>query len=136
MKQRMTALLMSLLCVCACAAFLAGCSSSDTTDIQGQWKVGDSDVTCVFTDTELKMVGSTFGYTLDTGAKTISYTNGGLDAGSAEYSFSDDKQTLTLVEDSGNGDGEKKTTTFTKIDNDTSAEPTANGETGDDSSDE
>ena len=47
-------------------------------------------------------------------------------SGSSTYEFSEDKQTLTLTEDTGNG--ETKTTVFDKVSADTQAEPTVGGE--------
>lgn len=122
MKKRALTLGVAAACLCACLFALAGCGS-DQSKLEGEWQVTDTEVTVVFTEDELKTVTETFGYTMDTSEKTINYTSGDIDFGSAEYSFSDDGQTLTLVEDDGSGG--TTTTTFTKLSDDTSAEPSA-----------
>lgn len=139
MRKRLALTLVLALCACACLFGLAACGTSDHEDLQGEWQVdGQADgtvVTVVFTQDELKMVGETFGYTIDESEQTISYTSGDEAYGSASYSFSDDRQTLTLTEDDGNGG--TTTTTFTKLSDDTSAEPSATVEsTESDESDE
>ena len=116
---------------------LAGCSSdsADHKALMGEWQVEDTEVTVVFTEDELKMVGETFGYTLDEDEGVIDYTSEDEAYGTAEYTFSDDNQTLELVEDDGSGG--TTTTTFVKLSDDTDAEPSAgDSEDTDDSEDE
>lgn len=114
---------------------LAGCSSdsADHKALMGEWQVEDTEVTVVFTEDELKMVGETFGYTLDEDEGVIDYTSEDEAYGTAEYTFSDDNQTLELVEDDGSGG--TTTTTFVKLSDDTDAEPTAGDSDSEDSED-
>ena len=113
------------------ALAVAGCdsTSADHEALMGEWQVDDTEVTVVFTEDELKMVGETFGYTIDDDEQVITYTSNDEDYGTAQYSFSEDYQSLELVEDDGSGT--ETTTSFTKISDDTEAEPTAGGSTGD-----
>ena len=105
----------------SCLFGLAGCGG-DADTIKGEWKVQNTEVTVVFTDTQWKMVQNTFEYTLDTSTKTISYTADGM-SGSAGYEFSSDGKQLTLNEDDGNGG--TRTTVFDKVSDDTEAQPSA-----------
>ena len=115
---------------------LAGCSSNsaDHKALMGEWQVEDTEVTVVFTEDELKMVGETFGYTLDEDEGVIDYTSEDEAYGTAEYTFSDDNQTLELVEDDGSGG--TTTTTFVKLSDDTDAEPSAGDSDSEDSDSE
>ena len=115
---------------------LAGCSSdsADHKALMGEWQVEDTEVTVVFTEDELKMVGETFGYTLDEDEGVIDYTSEDEAYGTAEYTFSDDNQTLELVEDDGSGG--TTTTTFVKLSDDTDAEPSAGDSDSEDSDSE
>ncbi len=133
MKRHAIAAFAVVVSLVACLFLLSGCGSGDKKAIQGVWQAEGTDVTFVFTDTEFKMVGNTFTYTMDTNAKTINYKSGDLDYGSAQYSFSDNGKKLTLNEDDGNGG--TKTTNFDKVSDDTSAEPAAGGVTDDDTDD-
>ena len=123
--KKQIAVIASAAALGACLMGLAGCSSNpDVTDIQGVWEVDKSEptVTVVFTDTEWKLAtGLTYTYSMDTDSHVISYEVDGM-SGSSTYEFSSDRQTLTLVEDTG--DGETRTTVFDKVSDDTTAEPT------------
>ena len=129
MKLKAIAAGASALALIACLLGAAGCSgSADAKDLQGVWSVEGSEptVTVVFTGEQWKLAtGITYDYTLDTKGKVISYSVDGM-SGSSTYEFSEDKQTLTLTEDTGNG--ETKTTVFDKVSADTQAEPTVGGE--------
>ena len=108
---------------------LAGCggNSADVTDFQGAWTVDGSDplVTVVYTQDEFKTSAATFNYTLDTSAKTITYTRD-ESSGTSNYEFSSDRKTLTLTEDDGNGG--TKTTILDKVSDDTTTEPSVAGD--------
>lgn len=133
MKRHAFAAFAIIVALSASLFMLSGCGGGDKKAIQGVWQAEGTDVTFVFTDTEFKMVGTTFTYTMDTGSKTINYKSGDLDYGSAQYSFSDNGKKLTLNEDDGNGG--TKTTNFDKVSDDTSVEPSAGGVTDDDTDD-
>ena len=133
MKRHAFAAFAIIVALSASLFMLSGCGGGDKKTIQGVWQAEGTDVTFVFTDTEFKMVGTTFTYTMDTGSKTINYKSGDLDYGSAQYSFSDNGKKLTLNEDDGNGG--TKTTNFDKVSDDTSVEPSAGGVTDDDTDD-
>lgn len=122
MGKRICTALAAALCACVCALVLVACGSSDKADLVGEWKIDGTEVTVVFSDTEFKLVGNTFDYTLDDGKKTITYSSGGA-KGSAQYSFSDNKQQLTLKE--SDGAGGTKTTVFNKVSSNGNAQPSA-----------
>lgn len=110
----------------ACLMGLAGCSqSADVKDIQGVWQIEGTNpsVTVVFTDKEWKLASDIdpYQYTLDTNAKKLSFSNE-VEEGEAEYSFSDDRQQLSLTQTDDSGKTE--TQVFDKVSDDTSAEPT------------
>ncbi len=121
-RKRIYAALAACLCACVCALVLVACGSSDKADLVGEWKIDGTEVTVVFSDTKFKLVGNTFDYTLDDGKKTITYSSGGA-KGSAEYSFSNNKQQLTLKE--SDGAGGTKTTVFNKVSSNGDAQPSA-----------
>lgn len=123
-RKRLIACLIAAVMSCTCLFTFAACGSSDANDLVGEWRIKDTDVTVVFSGTEFKLVGNTFDYTVDPGAKTITYKSGDA-TGSAKYSFSDNGQQLTL--DESDGAGGIKTTVFDKVSNDGNAEPSANG---------
>ena len=129
MKLKAIAAGASALALSACLLGAAGCSgSTDAKDLQGVWSVEGSEptVTVVYTGEQWKLAtGITYDYTLDTKGKVISYSVDGM-SGSSTYEFSEDKKTLTLTEDTSNG--ETKTTVFDKVSADTQAEPTVGGE--------
>ena len=134
MKKHIVATIAVALCLFAGMLALAGCGSNDHSLLQGEWQVEGTEVTVVFTEDELKMVGETFGYTIDTDEQVINYTSNDEDYGEAAYTFSDDGQTLTLEESDGSGG--TTTTTFVKLSDDTSAEPSASVSTDDEDTDE
>ena len=129
MKLKAIAAGASALALSACLLGAAGCSgSADAKDLQGVWSVEGSEptVTVVFTGEQWKLAtGITYDYTLDTKGKVISYSVDGM-SGSSTYEFSEDRKTLTLTEDAGNG--ETKKTVFDKVSGDTQAEPTVGGD--------
>ena len=122
------------LCLFASMLALGGCGSNDHSQLQGEWQVEGTEVTVVFTEDELKMVGETFGYTIDTDEQVINYTSNDEDYGQAAYAFSDDGQTLTLEESDGSGG--TTTTTFVKLSDDTTAEPVASASSDDEDASE
>ena len=121
-QKRMLAALAALLCALACLFMLAACGSGDKADLVGEWKIDGTEVTVVFSDSKFKLVGNSFDYAIDEGKKTITYSSGGA-KGSAEYSFSSDKQKLTLKE--SDGAGGTKTTVFNKVSSNGDAQPSA-----------
>lgn len=120
MLKRVTALIMAL-CLAASLSVLAACGPSDNDDFKGEWKVKGSEVVFVFTGTQLKSAAGTLDYTLDTNNKTITYTENGQEQSSADYSFSDDKQKLTLQEHYA--DGGTRKIVFVKVSNNANADP-------------
>lgn len=128
-KKRLIVCLVAVAMSCTCLFAFTACGSSDANDLVGEWKIKDTDVTVVFSGTEFKLVGNTFDYTVDPGAKTITYKSGDA-TGSAKYTFSDNGQQLTL--DESDGAGGTKTTVFDKVSNNGDAEPSANGVAEDD----
>lgn len=129
MKLKAIAAGASALALTACLMGAAGCSgSADAKDLQGVWSVEESNptVTVVFTADKWKLAtGLTYDYTIDAKGKVISYSVDGM-SGSSTYEFSEDRKTLTLTEDAGNG--ETKKTVFDKVSGDTQAEPTVGGD--------
>lgn len=118
LDKRFAAFAACALAMCACLFAFTACGANDKPDLIGEWKVANTEVTVVFSDTQFKVVGNTFDYTIDSGNKTITYTAGGA-KGTSKYSFSADKQQLTLEESSG------KTTVFNKVSSNGNAEPSA-----------
>ena len=116
-KKRLIVCLVAVAMSCTCLFAFTACGSPD------------ANVTVVFSGTEFKLVGNTFDYTVDPGAKTITYKSGDA-TGSAKYTFSDNGQQLTL--DESDGAGGTKTTVFDKVSSDGNAEPSANGVAEDD----
>lgn len=123
--KKLIAAALTAVCMAACLLGLAGCSSSpDVKDIQGVWKIEDTKpaVTVVFTDSEWKLASDIdpYKYTLDTGSKTITFSND-VEQGTATYEFSEDRKTLSLTQTDDSGKTE--TRTFDKVSDDTTAEP-------------
>ena len=118
--KRMLVITVAALALCACLFALVGCGSTDKKDIQGVWLVDGSTVTVVYTEDELKMVGLTYGYSLNPGKKTITYTYGS-DKGEGTYELADGKLTITQTD----ADGTEQVSTFTKVSDDVEAEPQA-----------
>lgn len=125
-RQRIVIAVIALACAFVCLFSLSACGSSDASSFVGEWKIQNTQVTVVFSDTKFKLVGNTFDYTVDDGKKTITYKSGNA-TGTASYSFSSDKKQLTLEENDGNG--ATKTTVFDKISDNGNAEPSANAAT-------
>lgn len=119
-KKRLVMMCIALACACTALFAFSACGSSDADDLVGEWKIEETPVTVVFSGSEFKLVGTSFDYAVDSGSKTITYTSGDS-TGSAKYSFSDDKKKLTLEE--SDGAGGTKTTTFERVSNDGTAEP-------------
>ena len=118
-RKRLIVCLIAAVMSCTCLFAFTACGSSDANDLVGEWKIKDTDVTVVFSGDKFKLVGNTFDYTVDPGAKTITYKSGDA-TGSAKYSFSDNGQQLTL--DESDGVGGTKTTVFDKVSNGVAAE--------------
>ena len=118
LRNNIVACAMAVTLACASLFVFSACASNDKPDFIGEWKIANTEVTVVFSDTEFKLVGNKFDYTVDSGNKTITYTSGGA-KGTAKYTFSAGKQQLTLEENGG------KTTVFNKVSSNGNAEPSA-----------
>lgn len=121
-RKRIAVCVVALVCACACLFMVPACGSSDAGAFVGEWKIQNTQVTVVFSESKFKLVGNTFDYTVDDGKKAITYKSGDA-VGTAVYSFSSDKKQLTLEESDANGG--TKTTVFEKISNNGNAEPSA-----------
>lgn len=131
MKKRIITFLITAACAFACLLALSACGSSDENDFVGEWQIessGGPEVTVVFTGSEFKMVGQTWQYSVESDAKILKMENGGAESES-KYSFSSDKQTLTLEQ--SNGAGGTDTTVFHKLSDDGNVEPSVDGVTED-----
>ena len=128
MGKRLGMACVTVACALTCLLALPACGSSDANDFVGEWEIQDTGVTVVFTGSEFKLVGNMFEYTVDPGSSTITYTQGDA-SGSSKYSFSSDRQQLTLEE--SDGAGGTKITVFDKVSSNGDAEPSANGVTDD-----
>lgn len=70
----------------------------DKQDFQGQWKIEGTNASIVITDSEIKLTDSvSFGYELDTFAKTIKYTYVNY-ANEGSYVFSPERDVLTITD--------------------------------------
>lgn len=70
----------------------------DKQDFQGQWKIEGTNTLIVITDSEIKLTDSvSFGYELDTFAKTIKYTYVNY-ANEGSYVFSPERDVLTITD--------------------------------------
>ena len=70
----------------------------DAADIQGSWQASGQAALVEIDDELMHLTDEVaYRYVLDTGAKTIEFSFGKL-TGSGTYRFSDDRQTLTIVE--------------------------------------
>ena len=96
-RKRLIVCLIAAVMSCTCLFAFTACGSSDANDLVGEWKIKDTDVTVVFSGDKFKLVGNTFDYTVDPGAKTITYKSGDA-TGSAKYSFSDNAKALGAPE--------------------------------------
>ena len=121
----------AVFCLVASMFSLVGCGSDDAQYFKGEWQIKDSDVTVVFTGTEFKNGAANFGYTVDSGKKTITFTSGSM-TGGGSYELSDDHKTLKLIET--NADGVEVTTTFEKLSDDVTKEPYSGADVPDSSS--
>lgn len=75
----------------------------DSQDIQGEWKMANAERTVVITENKIKIADNvSYGYTLDTHAKSITYSFGD-DSMTATYRFSPDRQCL-IIDESGETD--------------------------------
>lgn len=138
MKKKLATLFAGCVLATGCIAGLTACgqNSADIKGIQGTWQIESTDpaVTTVFTDTEWKLVGSTYTYTLDTGSKKMSFERADNTdmKGEATYEFNDDYTKLTITQT--NDSGENQSQVFDKLSDDTTAEPTVDGVADDDDS--
>jgi len=124
------ALMTSALLLASCGSAL----SNDAKRIQGTWKTEDGAQTLVFTSTEIKSVGQTFGYKLAANGKiSISYQD---QVETASYAFSKDGKTLTITETVPNTEATSTAQPQTSklvlkwVSSDTSTEPTVTASTG------
>ncbi len=70
----------------------------DKQDFQGQWKIEGTNASIVITDSEIKLTDSvSFGYELDTFAKTIKYTYVNY-VNEGSYVFSPERDVLTITD--------------------------------------
>lgn len=122
--KRTLALFAAIVGIFAGLCALTACGSGDAQAIKGEWQVQGTNVTVVFTDDKFKMVGNEYDYSVDSNAKTITYTSGAMQ-GVANYTLGEGGKQLTLVENDG-----AKTTVFDKVSDDTSAEPSAGEDPG------
>ncbi|MGN0079611.1 MAG: hypothetical protein ACI36T_03615, partial [Eggerthellaceae bacterium] len=75
----------------------------DSQDIQGEWKMTNAERTVVITENKIKIADNvSYGYTLDTHDKTITYSFGD-DSMTAAYRFSPDRHYL-IIDESGETD--------------------------------
>ena len=73
----------------------------DAADIQGDWKVPAKNYTMVIDGTQMKLTEDvSYNYTIDTWAKTITYSFGSS-SGHASYRFSQDRSVLVIEENAG-----------------------------------
>ncbi len=86
----------------------------DAADIQGTWRVEGSTATFTITDSQIQLTEEvSYPYTLDTFAKTISFSFGNYEGGGS-YVFSPERDVLTITETAPDADGGTATTTLVK----------------------
>ena len=86
----------------------------DAADIQGAWRVEGSTATFTITDSQIQLTDEvSYPYTLDTFAKTISFSFGNYEGGGS-YVFSPERDVLTITETAPDADGGTATTTLVK----------------------
>lgn len=86
----------------------------DAADIQGAWRVEGSTATFTITDSQIQLTEEvSYPYTLDTFAKTISFSFGNYEGGGS-YVFSPERDVLTITETAPDADGGTATTTLVK----------------------
>ena len=115
MKKLLT-LLVATVAMVACLLGLSACGGS-TSSLEGEWWMENTNVTIVFTDSKIKMVGVEFDYSVS--GNTINYSNDNV-SGSMTFEFDDTGEVLTITEDQ---DGTEVSNRYYKISDDTSAEP-------------
>ena len=97
----------------------------DKQDFQGQWKIEGTNASIVITDSEIKLTDSvSFGYELDTFAKTIKYTYVNY-ANEGSYVFSPERDVLTITDvdpDAKQGE-ENQSMRLLKVSNQSTGEP-------------
>ncbi|MEG1517132.1 MAG: hypothetical protein RR955_03375 [Raoultibacter sp.] len=70
----------------------------DAADMRGEWKLAEASMTIVIDDYTMRLTRDvSYAYTLDTWAKTITFSFGNLKGGGL-YAFSDDRKTLVIAE--------------------------------------
>ena len=70
----------------------------DAADMRGEWKLTEASMTIVIDDYNVRLTRDvSYAYTLDTWAKTITFSFGNLKGGGL-YAFSDDRKTLVIAE--------------------------------------
>ncbi len=88
----------------ACAALFAWdrwFRYDDVHDVLGEWQMSNAERTMVITENNLRITSDvSYAYSLDTKAKTITYTFGDKE-GVASYRFSEDRNTLIIDEHVG-----------------------------------
>ena len=99
----------------------------DKQDFQGQWKIEGTNASIVITDSEIKLTDSvSFGYELDTFAKTIKYTYVNY-ANEGSYVFSPERDVLTITDVEANQGEGNQSMRLLKVSNQSTGEPeTAN----------
>ncbi len=86
----------------------------DAADIQGAWRMEGSTATFTITDSQIQLTEEvSYPYTLDTFAKTISFSFGNYEGGGS-YVFSPERDVLTITETAPDADGGTATTTLVK----------------------
>ena len=86
----------------------------DAADIQGTWRVEGSTATFIITDSQIQLTEEvSYPYTLDTFAKTISFSFGNYEGGGS-YVFSPERDVLTITETAPDADGGTAATTLVK----------------------
>ncbi len=86
----------------------------DAADIQGTWRVEGSTATFTVTSSDIQLTSDvSYPYTLDTFAKTISFSFGNYEGGGS-YVFSPERDVLTITESAPDADGGKAVTTLVK----------------------
>ncbi len=86
----------------------------DAADIQGTWRVEGSAATFTVTGSEIQLTSDvSYPYTLDTFAKTISFSFGNYEGGGS-YVFSPERDVLTITESAPDADGGQAVTTLVK----------------------
>lgn len=96
--RRVILVFVLLLIVAAAIVFswVRWCAVDDAAALQGQWVIAGSDATVTITDTEIRLTDDVaYDYVIDTEAKTIAYTFGGL-TGHGRYRLALDGNSLAI----------------------------------------